>query len=155
MFISSGGNTELDQRSTIAIAILSKALPETEILVLKDRDMASGIITTETDRQNYLMNNSFNHRVLKRFEIENYLYDKEVLKKYCAENSLTFDETAYDEFVTDIDNQNIKDYTSKIKTICGITFSINQEVFKINLSKCIDETMDVYKELEQIVFERK
>lgn len=78
LFISSGGNTELDQRSVIAISILSKVFPDVEILVLKDRDMASGKETTEEDRLLYLSNNPQNHRVLKRFEIENYLFDKEV-----------------------------------------------------------------------------
>ena len=41
VFVSSGGNTELDQRSDIAIQILSKVFKGMEILVLKDRDMAS------------------------------------------------------------------------------------------------------------------
>ena len=68
---------------------------DVEILVLKDRDMASGKDTTEADRQMYLSNNPQNHRVLNRFEIENYLYDKEVLKKYCEINEKTFDEAAY------------------------------------------------------------
>lgn len=155
LFVSSGGNTELDQRSEIAIAILSKALPNTEILVLKDRDMASGRETTEEDRQLYLANNPINHRVLKRYEIENYLYDKEVLKSYCINNSLEFDETGYNRLVHDTCNQNLKDLTAKIKIICGITCSINPNVFKQNLSKYIEDTMDVYKELEQVIFERK
>lgn len=155
LFVSSGGNTELDQRSTIAIIVLSKALPKTEIWILKDRDMASGKITDEKDRQQYLKNNPQNHRVLKRFEIENYLYDKEVLKKYCKENGLSFDEASYDDFVTDIDNQNLKDATGRIKTFCGIVGSISQEVFKKNLSSYIDNSMNVYQELEQVIFQRK
>ena len=155
LFVSSGGNTELDQRSSIAIAILSKALPGTEIWVLKDRDMASGKETTEVERQNYLNNNPNNHRVIKRWEIENYLYDKEVLKKYCQEHLLEFDEELYNKCVIDIDNQNVKDETGLIKKICGITYSISPEVFKKNLSECIDESMNVYRELEQAIFERK
>ena len=99
MFISSGGNTELDQRSDIAISILSKVFADVEILVLKDRDMASGKNTTEAHRKMYLENNPQNHRVLNRFEIENYLFDKEVLKKYCELNGTAFDESAYDAFV--------------------------------------------------------
>lgn len=152
LFVSSGGNTELDQRSSIAIAILSKALPETEILVLKDRDMASGKSVSQSDRDIYLQNNSKNHRVLRRLEIENYLYDKEVLQKYCLENQLTFDENTYDIFVKDIYNQNLKDETSKIKNICGIGYNINPEVFKKNLSVYVDDSMSVYKELEQVIF---
>lgn len=155
LFISSGGNTELDQRSNIAIAILSKVFQDVEILVLKDRDMASGKNTTEADRREYLKNNSTNHRVLKRFEIENYLFDKEVLIEYCSQNGKEFDEKSYDAFVTDIDNQQVKDAVGRIKNYCNITGSINAEVFKKNLAKCITESMNVYQELEKVIFNRE
>ena len=154
LFISSGGNTELDQRSNIAIRILSKIFEGVEILVLKDRDMASGKLVDENARKLYLENENDNHRVLKRFEIENYLYDKEVLKKYCASNELTFDETNYDAFVTDVINQNLKDSTGRIKNICGIRPSVNSERFKQNLASVIDSSMSVYTELEQVIFQR-
>lgn len=155
LFVSSGGNTELDQRSEIALAVLSKVLSDIEILVLKDRDVSSGKLNTEKDRQLYLKNNSNNHRLLKRWEIENYLFDKEVLKKYCAENTLIFDEESYDSFVTDIVNQNIKDEIGRIKNFCNITTSINAEIFKLNLSKLITDDMIIYSELEDCIFERK
>ena len=51
IFTSSGGNTEPDQRSAIALAILGKVFPTVNIWVLKDRDMASGKPTDENDRQ--------------------------------------------------------------------------------------------------------
>ncbi|WP_050469102.1 AAA family ATPase [Herbaspirillum chlorophenolicum] len=152
IFVSSGGNTELDQRSDIAFSILSKVFSSLEIFVLKDRDMASGLGTTERDRQIYLDNNPKNHRVLKRWEIENYLYDQEVLKRYCEKNGLQFNQTLYDSLVTDIENQNLKDLTGKIKSICGITGSISSEAFKLNLSKCISSDMLVYSELEKCIF---
>ena len=155
LFVSSGGNTELDQRSAIAISILSKVFSDVEILVLKDRDMASGKYTTENDRQIYLQTNPQNHRVLNRFEIENYLYDKEVLKKYCELNSLSFNEEYYDAYVTDIINQQIKDETNRIRKYCGIVGSINAETFKKNLAKVIDNTMQVYSELERVIFYRE
>ena len=66
-----------------------------------------------------------------------------------------FDETSYDKYVTDINNQNVKDKTSLIKNICGITDSINPETFKKILSEYIVETMDVYRELEQSIFLRE
>ena len=116
--------------------------------------MASGKDTTEADRQMYLSTNPQNHRVLNRFEIENYLYDKEVLKKYCDTNGKTFDETSYDGFVTDIINQQVKDSTGRIRNFCGIVGSINAEVFKKNLAKVIDSSMQVYTELEQVIFHR-
>ncbi|WP_337184238.1 AAA family ATPase [Shinella sp.] len=154
MFISSGGNTELDQRSAVAISILSKVLPTVDILVLKDRDMASGKITTEADRDIYLRTNPVFHRVLRRWEIENYLYDKEVLKDYCNCENLPFDESAYDDLVTDIVNQNLKDVTGRIKSICGIVGSVNPESFKVALSMHFKIGMDVFKELEDCVFNR-
>ncbi len=155
LFISSGGNTELDQRSDIAIAILSKVFSDIAILVLKDRDMGSGKEIDEAQRQLYFQNNPLNHRVLKRFEIENYLYDKEVLKKYCQANGLSFDEETYDKQITDIYNQHVKECTGLIKNICGINGSVNAESFKKNLATYIDETMNVYKELEQVIFHRE
>lgn len=154
LFTSSGGNTEPDQRSTIALAVLGKVFPSVDIWVLKDRDMASGKQTDENDRQVYLRTNPNNHRVLKRWEIENYLYDKDVLKAYCAAEKLTFDEAAYDSFVTNIDDQNLKDETQRIKNFCGIKGSINADVFKIALSKYLTAGMPVFKELEDCIFGR-
>lgn len=155
LFISSGGNTELDQRSEIALAILSKVFSDVDLLVFKDRDVSSGKANTEADRLLYLENNPQNFRIMKRWEIENYLFDKEVIKAYCRDNSLTLNEAGYDKFVTDIQNQNLKDETGKIKSLCGITTSINPETFKTNLSKKIDKSMSVYQELEECIFNRK
>lgn len=155
LFISSGGNTELDQRSEIALAILTKVFSDIEILVLKDRDVSSGKQNDEKDRQLYLQNNPQHFRIMKRWEIENYLYDKEVLKAYCDKSGLAFDETEYDKFVTNITDQNLKDETGRIKNYCGITTSINPETFKLTLSQYITEGMFVYKELEQCIFHRQ
>ncbi|AUR51534.1 AAA family ATPase [Aquella oligotrophica] len=154
-FVSSGGNTELDQRSDIALAILTKVFSDIEILVLKDRDMASGRDTDEQARQLYLNNNPSNHRVLKRWEIENYLFDKEVLQKYCLSNELNFNEEKYDSEITDIINQHVKDNLSLIKNICGITTNVTPDIFKINLSKIITSDMNVYQELENCIFNRQ
>lgn len=155
IFISSGGNTELDQRSDIALAILTKVFSGLEIIVLKDRDVSSGKLTTENDRQVYLQNNPQSHRVLRRWEIENYLYEKEVLRSYCTTNGLAFNEEEYDKFVTDIENQNLKDETGRIKNICGITTSVNAEKFKMTLSDYISEDMVVFSALEDCIFQRK
>ena len=152
LFISSGGNTELDQRSEIALAILNKVFDDIEILVLKDRDISSGRLTTLEERNTYLKNNPRNHRVLERWEIENYLFDKEVLKKYCELERLTFDESSYDSSITDIINQDVKKENSRIRNICGIRVNINPEIFKLNLSTIITENMNIYKELEKCIF---
>ncbi len=154
LFISSGGNTELDQRSAVAIAILGKVFPTVEILVLKDRDMASGKNTDENDRQVYLKNNPDYHRVMRRWEIENYLYDKEVLRAYCTGENLVFDEIAYDAYVTDIVNQNLKDDTARIRNYCNIKGSVNADTFKIALSSYVTDDMTVFKELSACIFNR-
>ena len=154
-FVSSGGQTELDQRSDIAIQILGKVFKGIEILVLKDLDMASGKSIDELTRRTYLDHNPSNHRVLKRFELENYLFDKEILSKYCeSTEGLTFDEAAYDNFARDINNQNIKDKTGYIRNFCGIQTSISTDTFKLNLSKHITEETEVYKELRECIFDR-
>ncbi len=155
LFTSSGGNTEPDQRSAIAMAVLSKVFPTVEIWVLKDRDMASGKATDENDRGVYLRTNPNNHRVLKRWEIENYLYDKAVLTAYCAGEGLSFDEVAYDALVTNINDQDLKSETTRIKNICGIKGSINGDVFKVALSRYVTEAMPVYRELQDCIFARR
>jgi len=152
MFVSSGGNTELDQRSEIAIKILSKVFSDLDILVLKDMDMASGATVTEDMRSRYLRLNPENHRILTRWEIENFLFDKEILKKYCADSGLDFNEVEYDKFVTDIINQDVKKEFSQIKSFCGITTNISKEKFKIDLAGHITNEMDIYKELEKCIF---
>ncbi len=156
VFVSSGGNTELDQRSEIAISILTKVFPELEILVFKDRDMASGYECNENDRKTYLEQNPENHRVMKRRELENYLFDKEVLKKYCNEKeNCHFHEDEYDQIITDICNDDVKQLTNTIKKLCEIRTPINPEIFKIRLSKFITPDMTVYQELEDCIFNRK
>ena len=154
LFVSSGGNTELDQRSEIGLAIMTKVFNDIEILVLKDRDISSGRLNSENDRKIYLDNNPKHHRVLNRWEIENYLFDKEVLKAYCLTNEKEFKEHEYDIFVTDIMNQNVKDETGRIKNFCNITTNINPENFKLNLASFIIPEMQLYKELENVIFNR-
>ncbi len=152
--MSSGGQTELDQRRDITIRILGKELRNMEIWVLKDRDMASGKLVQEGDRQFYLVNNPTHHRVLRRWELENYLFDKEILVKYCQSEGLMFSEEDYDNFVTDINNQNVKDEIDRIKKFCGIKTNISTDMFKKNLSKCITKETKVYEELRECIFDR-
>jgi hypothetical protein len=139
----------------ITIGIISKVLPMLEIWLLKDRDISSGSKTTEAERQQYLSNNAPSHRVLKRWEIENYLFDREVLEAYCTAQGLAFDGTAYAALVGNIVDDNLKDETGKIKKICGINTSVNAEQFKRNLATAIRPEMSVYKELKECIFERR
>ena len=153
LFVSSGGNTEPQQRSEIALSILKKVFNDIEILVLIDRDFASGKSTTVNDRKVYLKNNPKNHRVLLRWELENYLYDKEVLLRYSKKHNLRFDESAYSQHVNDITTDNVKDKTGIMKNVCGISGSISVGIFKTELSKCITSEMTVYKDLHDCIFD--
>jgi hypothetical protein len=154
-FVSSGGNTEPEQRSAIALSILTKVFLSVEIWVLKDRDIASGKPTSEADRQLNLKNNKSSHRVLKRWEIENYLFDEEVLAAYCKANDLTFNAAKYKAVVGNIVDDDVKSQTGAIKSACGITTSVDPDTFKLNLAKVITPEMAVYKELEACVFQRQ
>ena len=155
VFVSSGGNTELDQRSSIALAILGKVFPNMEIWVFKDRDMASGKLVSEKERQEYLANQDARFRVMKRWEIENYLFDEEVLRKYCEVNQKNFDEAKYQQNFADLINSDVKSKFSLIKSICSIPTHINPENFKINLSKLVASDMNIYQELKSCIFDRK
>ncbi len=152
LFVSSGGNTELEQRRNIALKIVSKALKETDILVLKDRDFDSSKRATITDRINFLKESESYIKMLERFEIENYLYDKEILKKYCEVNALQFKEQDYDAIVKDIVNDDVKDLFNNIKSVCNITANIGKVVFCFELSKLITQDMQIYKDLEECIF---
>ena len=152
LFVSSGGNTEPAQASELGISILSKVFNDVEILVLVDRDFASGKTTNQRDRQTYLANNPPYHRVLVRWEIENYLYDREVLRKYCEAHDLEFDEQRYIQAVKDIVNDKVKDGTGVIKSACGIKSSISPYRFKLQLAKCITPDTAVYSELKACIF---
>lgn len=155
VFVSSGGNTELDQRSNIALAILGKVFPDMEIWVFKDRDMASGKPVSESDRTEYLANKDERFRVMKRWEIENYLFDEEVLRKYCVLNEKEFDEAKYKQNFTDLIDSDVKSKFSLIKSICSISTPISSDNFKINLSKLVTPDMNIYQELESCIFDRK
>lgn len=155
LFVSSGGNTELDQRSAIAVAIIGKALPDLEIWILKDRDIASGRFPSEADRKMHLAMTNEMQRILRRFEIENYLFDKEILKTFCQRSDLTFDEPAYDAHFTNIVDQNLKDDFSRIKAICGLTTSVSADRFKLMLAYYVTPDTSVYADLRSAIFERR
>ena len=63
-----------------------------------------------------------------------------------------FSEVDYDNFVTDICNQNVKDEIERIKKFCGIKTNISTDMFKKSLSKHITEETKVYEELQKMYF---
>ncbi len=145
LFVSSGG-TDVIPNASLALKIIAKALSGTELYLLKDRDNKSG------DERNAFLAESGTNRMLERREIENYIFDSEILTQYMTSKSLIFDETVYRTYVTDINNQDLKlgSTIANIKTLCGFTESIVK--FKLELSKNFKPEMSVYQELKGVVF---
>jgi len=145
LFISSGGGSELTRNTSIALKVLNKAFKDCELILLKDRDHI-----TDDERQGFLNSNHYN-RMLKRREIENYIFDREILEKYCQENNLTFNFNKYNDTVTDINIQDLKPVQQAIQHSCENTLKIKD--FKLNLAKYITPDTYVYKELLDIIFQ--
>jgi len=143
LFVSSGGSTEPDDYSEIALKILQKAFDSVKIFILKDRD--------DENREEWINKDPDKRRMLKRREIENYLYDWTVISK--------LDPTAikeeYEKVVKDIVNDNVKDSGGDIKkNVTPSLDSNNLEDYKKLLAEQISPDMDVYKELEEIIFKQ-
>lgn len=147
-FVSSGGQTQPDDHSELTILILSKALKDIKILLLKDKDINSDkSITTDEQRVKWLQEKN-NRRMLKRKEIENYLFDYEVISK--AYPSVNKD--AYDTIIQDCINGDAKQQAGSLKNLCDSKSQMNKNEFKIHLSKCITNEMSVYNELKDCIF---
>jgi predicted ATPase len=151
LFISSGGNTELDRNASIALTILSKAFVDVELLILKDRDInRDGSLTTPEQRLAWLAKDD-NRRMLKRREIENYLFDFEIVsRKY---PSVVVDE--YNKIVSNIENADVKSKTGEIMNFCGIANGITGEDFKKELATFITSETNAYRDLKGVIFSQK
>lgn len=143
LFISSGGEDVVSNLS-IALTILTKAFKGVEILQLKDRDEK-----TDNERDKFIEETS-NRRMLVRRELENYLYDKEILKLYCSSTNTSFNETKYDSVVNDVLQQDLKPIQSKIKESCS--FPGNAKELKLKLSEFITTDTQIYKDLKNCIF---
>ncbi len=148
LFISSGGRTEPDIYSEIALKILGKAFEGVELLILKDMDINGDKSPTTTEQRNEWLARSNSHRMLNRKEIENYLFDFEILsKKYT-----NLKEDKYNEIVENIVNDDVKDKVSEIMNLCGVITGINKDDFKRGLSKYLTPDTNTYKELKNTIF---
>lgn len=148
LFISSGGNTELDKNASIALTVLSKAFMDVELLLLKDKDInRDGSPTTQEQRLTWLGEDS-TRRMLERREIENYLFDFEIVLK----KSPLITIEGYNQIVSDIENDDVKGRTGEVMKLCGISNGITGEEFKKELALFVLPETNIYKELENIVF---
>ena len=85
--------------------------------------------------------------------MENYLYDSEVLERYCLGKGRLLDTEKYDAVVSDIHNDDVKEKTAGIKSACGVKSSISVNIFKLRLAECIEPGMAVYDELHECIFQ--
>lgn len=142
LFVSSGGNNVL-KNSTIAIQIINKAFQGVDFLRLKDKDEK-----TAQERTNFLNENSANRMLIRR-EIENYLFDKEILEAYCRSSGNTFNESDYNGLVTNIIEQDLKSVQQKIQHLVGD--SGNLEEWKKQLKSHIPKGGQIYTELKNCI----
>ena len=141
LFISSGGQTEPDKNSAVALKILNKAFKDVELRLLKDRDInRDGTPTSQLQRDEFIAADPAINRMLERKEVENYLFDFEIISKQYP--SVTQEQ--YNLIITDIRDGDVKRSTGAIMSLCGVNTGIDQEEFKLLLSKQIVPATNTY-----------
>jgi energy-coupling factor transporter ATP-binding protein EcfA2 len=144
LFVSSGGGGAVTKSASLALKVLNKAFIDVKLYLLKDRDEK-----TESERENFL-NSDTSHRMLKRREIENYLFDKEILQIFCSQKSTKFDENKYNSKVIDINQQDLKPIQQDIQACCGISGNITD--FKRDLAKAVLNSTQIFTLLNNEIF---
>lgn len=148
LFVSSGGNTEPDKYSEVALKVLSKAFDGVVLLLLKDKDIhADATTTTDSDRDAWIAADPTSRRMLIRKEIENYLFDIEIIKKFKTD----IDEAEYVKLVSDIKDGDVKSIGVALKKLCGQEQK-SERSFKQELSVLVTPETGVYKELKSVIF---
>lgn len=147
LFVSSGGNTEPDKYSEIALKVLGKAFDDVKILLLKDKDIhADATPTSDQERLNWISQYPETRRMLGRREMENYLYDYEILQKI---NHV--DAGQYRGIVTDINEQDVKAAGFRLRQICGRDQE-SEVIFKRSLAALVTPDTGTYIELKRTIF---
>ncbi len=149
LFVSSGGQTTPDKYAAVALKVLGKAFDGVQLLLLKDKDIMNGRPTTSQERQQFLNEASF-HRMLIRKEIENYLFDFEIIHK--AFPLVT--EAQYQGVIPNILAEDVKEATGRLMELCQVNNirGMNREAFKKSLAKQVTPDTVVYQELVSVVF---
>lgn len=147
LFVSGGGN-DLVSNASLALTILSKAFSGVDMLLLKDRDGA-----TDQERDDFIKEQSTNKMLVRR-EMENYLFDKEILTRYCNENGVNFDEVKYNNLLKDITSFDFKErnqsHQNVIKQLVSWPGTVTE--LKVELSKHIAPDTNTYKALKAEIF---
>lgn len=145
LFVSSGG-TDAEANSALALKIISKAFTGVNLFLLKDRD-----VLTEQERIDFI-NAAPTNRMLERREIENYLFDFEILSALASAKGTTIDSAAYDALVSDIQTQDLKENSTmhNLQQLIGARGSVTD--FTLELAEFILPQTQVYKELSSVIF---
>lgn len=143
LFISAGG-TDVIKNSVLAIQIVTKAFRGVSIFRLKDRD-----IKNDAERVAFL-GEWINNRMTVRREIENYLFDKEVLQNYAAAKGVVFDEGMYNGVVNDVLLQDLKLVETAIRN--SVASAVNIADFKKELRLHVLNGGTIYNELKACIF---
>lgn len=146
-FISSGGGQEVKNNSLIAVKILQKlSSGRIKIFVLKDGDHGSkeGLMVDEETKNKFLAKDP-NLRMLSRRELENYLLDKSVLKKYCERNGTKLNEALISNinFIED----NLKSKVQQIQKAIGYNSAVDLSFYKVFAEIIYSEREGELKEL--------
>lgn len=149
LFVSSGGSTQPEIYSEIALVILNKAFSGVELVVLKDMDInGDGSPTTTAQRDSWLSESS-KRKMLDRKEIENYLLDFEVVNKTYP----LLLEGEFKKIIPDILSEDVKDKIGELMSACGIHTGMNKNDFLLKLSTFITKDTEIYKTLKQVMFD--
>jgi predicted ATPase len=140
LFLSSGNKDAVQKYSAIALTVLNKAFSDVEIIALVDRD---------DDLEEIKQGKTIIRKLVRR-EFENYLFDKELLKKYCLVQTKEFKEDEFNALVTDIVNDDVKSKSNDImKKCCDCNISAD---IKIDLAGLLTKDDEIYKTLRKEIF---
>ena len=157
LFVSRGGAKQVE-KSEVLIAVLQSVAQGTDIWRLVDRDHMAPLTRNEKIQQGV--------RVLTRRELENYLYDPEVLGTFCKRENqddlvsdilrktkelLNGDPPEYADFNTI--TRELLDYI-KVKTRIQNLGNDRKEFALEYLVPALRESPSVFKELDQDIFGR-
>ena len=148
LFISSGGQTEPEKYSEIALLILGKAFDGVDIFVLRDKDINSDGSSTTDDQRSIWLSGAKNRRMLNRKEIENYLLDFEIVT--AAYPSIAFED--YEKIVPDANASDVKELVSQVMSLCTGGGNISKRDFLINLAKKVTPETKIYAEFQTAIF---
>lgn len=146
LFISSGGTHEVKANGSLALKILGKAFSGVDLHLLHDRDSRS-----DSERHAWIATASTN-RMLARREVENYIFDFDVLNAYCQSVGIALSRAEYDLVVYDIATQDLKagQATASLKRMCDCLALSNAD-FKRSLAPHVRGT-EAFSELEAAIF---